>query len=255
MSAYYIIRLDDASEYMNYSKWISYFELFDKYKINPIIAVIPFNKDPKMINNNPDADFWNKVRDWQSKGYRVAMHGYEHVYTSNSGGIIGMNKRSEFAGVSLEEQVGMLSRSYQKFADEKIMPEIFVSPAHSFDKNTLKALKRVTNIKYISDGYYLNVIRKNEFIWIPQQLWEPKEKLKGVWTICIHPETSNLKDFEKVNSFIQQHSNDFADPLSLKACAISTADRLYWFQRRFKLKLRDLVVKYFKEKSKYYGNY
>lgn len=244
MPAQYIIRLDDASEYMDYTKWTPYFELFDQYKIIPIIAVIPFNKDPKMLNKNPDCSFWNKVRDWHNKGYRIAMHGYEHVYSTSNSGLVGINKRSEFAGIPLEKQIEMLSKSYQKFVDEKITPEIFVAPAHSFDRNTIRALKRATRIRYISDGYYLNVIRKDGLNWIPQQLWEPKEKTKGVWTLCYHPETSNLRHYEEVSKFIQKHSKGFTDPLSLSVSAIRASDWLYFVQKKIKLKLKDLFVKY-----------
>lgn len=88
MSPKYIIRLDDASEFMDYEKWDPFFIILDKFRIKPIIAVIPFNKDPEMTNKNNDLGFWSKVRLWQEKGYRIALHGYSHLYSNRNSGII-----------------------------------------------------------------------------------------------------------------------------------------------------------------------
>jgi len=211
MVAKYLIRLDDASEYMDYNKWDKYFKIFDKYNIKPIIAVIPFNKDPKLINNNPDKNFWDKVRNWQKNGYLIGMHGYEHVYLTNQSGIIGLNNKSEFAGVPVEKQIKMISRAYEKFKKECIDVKIFVAPAHSFDYNTLFVLKNYTNIEYISDGFFVNPLILYGFKWIPQQLWKPKLKINGIWTICYHPESDNEEKFEILSKFIQNNNSLFID--------------------------------------------
>jgi hypothetical protein len=241
MAAKYIIRLDDASEYMDYDKWNPYFELFDKYNIKPIIAVIPFNKDPKMIIKNLDNKFWDRVRLWQQKEYRIALHGYEHLYTNPNSGIIGLNKFSEFAGVPLRKQIEMLTKASKKFEDERIETNIFVSPAHSFDINTLIALKQATCIKYISDGFFLNPIQKDGFNWIPQQLWEPKIKSKGVWTICYHPETSDNSVISSLEFFLRNHSKYIVDPLSLDFKHIKFEDILFTQYMGIKIGLHRIV--------------
>jgi|WetSurMetagenome_2_1015567.scaffolds.fasta_scaffold28270_3 hypothetical protein len=238
MPAQYIIRLDDASEYMEHSKWEPYFELFDRHHIHPIIAVIPYNKDSKMVHDHPDKQFWDKARLWQQKGYRLALHGYKHVYTTTNSGVIGMNKRSEFAGVDALTQTEMLARSQKKFDDEKIISEIFVAPAHSFDKNTLKALKKATKIQYISDGFFLNSITRNGFKWIPQQLWEPQAKQKGVWTICLHPEIAGASSLSALEKFITDQKEYIADPMALVFVPIQLKDKLYFFYKKRYMKLR-----------------
>ena len=215
MPAKYLIRLDDASEFMDHEKWNPYFEIFDKFSIKPIIAVIPFNKDPEMINKNPDPGFWDNVRNWQKKGYHIALHGYEHLYLTKKSGLIGKNKRSEFAGVLLEKQKDMLEKGYNKFKEEGIDTKIFIAPAHSFDKNTVKALKEITIIEYISDGYFLNPVFSMGIKWIPQQLWKPKTKKYGVWTICYHPEILGKNHFDLLKSFILTHNNQFINLLNL----------------------------------------
>jgi len=241
MKPTYIIRLDDASEYMNYDKWNPFFSLFDKYSVTPIIAVIPFNKDPEMVHANPDPLFWGKVRLWQDKGYHIALHGYEHLYTNKVSGIIGLNNYSEFAGVSFEQQCDMLLQAYNKFREEKITTDIFVAPAHSFDRNTLRALKKVTSINHISDGYFMNSVKIDGFNWIPQQLWSPKPKSKGVWTICYHPETSNSSIIDSLESFLKNNSRYFVDPMTLGFKKMKAEDYLLSFFMKWKNRLQKIL--------------
>lgn len=238
MSAQYVFRLDDASEYMDYEKWNRYFELFDLYNIKPVIAVIPFNRDPKLINRKPDIHFWEKVRHWQSKGYRIALHGYEHIYATKNSGILGINRRSEFAGIDYLKQKKMITESYKKFEDESINVDIFVAPAHSFDRNTLKALESVTHIRYISDGFFLNPVKIGKFKWIPQQLWEPKNKSKGTWTICLHPETEEKQTFSELSKFIKEKSGKVKDPLTLTFSSLKLYDILFCCYKRTYYSLR-----------------
>jgi hypothetical protein len=245
MTARYIIRVDDASEYMDHSKWDPFFDLFDKYQIRPIIAVIPFNKDPKMANNKADVNFWERVRNWQLKGYRIGLHGFEHKYSNHNSGIIGMNKYSEFAGVPFENQMEMISKAYNKFEDERVRPDIFVAPAHSFDKNTLKALKTHGNIKCISDGFFFNPVIRDEIKWIPQQLWGPEIKSKGVWTICYHPETSDNSVVNSLNLFLKDNIEAFVDPLSLEFHKMEFEDFVYSKYMKFYMEVRS-VFNFFK---------
>lgn len=47
----YIMRLDDASEYMDVEKWQRMEDLLDKYHIKPIVGVIPDNQDSDMVES------------------------------------------------------------------------------------------------------------------------------------------------------------------------------------------------------------
>jgi len=206
MRAKYIIRLDDASEYMHPEKWDKYFRLFDKYEIKPIISVIPSNKDPQMTKSLPDENFWDLVKTLKTKGYCIAMHGFDHVYLNSNGGLLNINRYSEFAGLSLAQQKEKLKKAQNIFEQHSIYPEIFVAPGHSFDKNTIAALKEVTTIKIISDGYANKGYKKFGINWIPQQLWGPKHKYFGLWTICIHPEICSDDYFIRLENFIARNS-------------------------------------------------
>lgn len=61
----YIMRLDDASEYMDVPKWKRMEDLLDAYHIKPLVGIIPDNKDPSLVNVYPrDVNFWETVDRW-----------------------------------------------------------------------------------------------------------------------------------------------------------------------------------------------
>ena len=89
----YIVRLDDACPTMDRKKWNRFFNILDKYYIKPIVAVIPNNEDKDMLIDEYDKNFWDKVREWQNKKYNIALHGFNHVYSSNASGLVPINKK------------------------------------------------------------------------------------------------------------------------------------------------------------------
>lgn len=210
MPAKYLIRLDDACPSFSYLKWKKFFDLFDKYDIKPIIAVIPHNEDPSLMKENrSDEEFWAMVKKWQKKNYCIAMHGYNHCYINDDSGIFRITKHSEFANTSLKEQESKLRKSQQIFDKNNIKTQVFVAPSHSLDINTIKALKNVTNINFISDGLYINPFRLNSMNFVPCQLWHPKCKKEGIWTICVHPETITDSAFNDIEDFIKRTHKQF----------------------------------------------
>ena len=98
------MRLDDAADRMNVDNWNKMEKILDLYQIKPLVGVIPNCCDKEMLKYDVDDQFWDKISVWKQNGWTIALHGYEHVYCTNNGGINPVNYRSEFAGVSLEEQ-------------------------------------------------------------------------------------------------------------------------------------------------------
>ena len=138
----YILRLDDASDYMDIEKWMRMERLLDKYQIKPIFGIIPKNGDESLVSKyQQNPEFWSLMHSWIDKGWIPAMHGYEHRYVTEDGGINPVNKRSEFAGLPYEEQAEKIRKGYQILDQHGIKPEIFFAPSHTFDKNTLKGIK------------------------------------------------------------------------------------------------------------------
>jgi len=205
----YIIRLDDACPTMDWKKWNTIFNILDRFNIKPIVAVIPDNEDESMFIDSYNKNFWSEVKYWESKGYHIAMHGFNHKYISNFSGIIPMNDKSEFAGVNLNIQRDKIQRGWHIFKKYGITPRIWVAPSHTFDKNTLKILKDETDIKIISDGIALYPYNKDGFFWIPQQLWWYSKKKDGIWTICLHPNNMSFEQIEELETIINSHHNEF----------------------------------------------
>jgi predicted deacetylase len=72
---------------MNIKKWQEMESLLDRHGIRPIVGVIPHNLDPSLVNKfEYNQKFWDLVINWEAKGWTVAMHGYNHVYETTSGG-------------------------------------------------------------------------------------------------------------------------------------------------------------------------
>lgn len=207
--AFYLVRLDDASPWMDRNKWGRVEETLDRYGVTPLVAVIPDNHDSREKVSPADPGFWEKVRGWAEKGWLICQHGYRHVYDTDDPGLIPINRRSEFAGHSFEEQCRRIRRGWEILQEKGLQTRIWVAPAHTFDNNTLKALKEVTGIDIISDGLALYPYEEDGFLWVPQQLWRGRPRLWGTWTICLHPNTMTEKDFSRLESFLARNHSRF----------------------------------------------
>lgn len=227
----YLIRLDDASDYMNLEKWHKMEQLLDEFSIKPVFGIIPKNEDPEMVNNyQRDPNFWKLVNRWISKGWIPAMHGYEHRYVTEDGGINPVNNRSEFAGLSYEVQAGKIRMGYTILKEHGIQPELFFAPSHTFDINTLKALYKETPIRIISDTIANDVYYKKPFYFIPQQSGRVRNLPFKVVTFCYHPNTMGNDDFEGLKKFLQSN----------RGKAVSVLDKI---KKERKLSLYDEVLR------------
>tara|TARA_A100001015_G_scaffold102514_1_gene113861 strand:- start:1227 stop:2003 length:777 start_codon:yes stop_codon:yes gene_type:complete len=213
--AKYIIRLDDASHFSNFKKWDAIERILEKYDIKPIVAVIPKNMDNSIFYSKYRSDFWTIIKRWDTKGWNIAIHGYKHIfhYVERNKLIFPFYNRSEFAGLTLNEQRQKINKSNEIFLKNKINPKIWISPGHCMDNITLEAIKLETEIKIISDGISFYPYSFRGLHFIPQQLWKLKKKFFGIWTICLHPDTmseSEIKEFDKsLSLFVKK--NDFLD--------------------------------------------
>lgn len=212
MSARYLIRLDDACSTMNRGKWALVERVLDEVGVKPIVAVVPDNRDPALIFEDADIAFWDKVRAWQGKGWTVAMHGHTHVmYPTDHKLLVPYYKRSEFAGLSAETQSAKIRAAWQLFLTQRIVPEVWVAPAHSFDLLTLKAIREETSIRVVSDDIAWNTFYEHDFHWIPQQLWTFADHWSGLWTVCLHP---NQMSETAIGSFAKTLDAGFRDRLT-----------------------------------------
>ena len=207
--AKYILRLDDACPTMKLSSWQRIEKKLDQYCIKPIVAVIPKNKDTTMFIDPHNEKFWHMVRNWEGKGWCIAMHGYTHRYDSSEGGFARLKTQSEFAGIAPQIQEKRILRGYAKLKAVGLSPSVWVAPSHTFDTATLRALTEKTDIRIISDGWSFRPYLDYDFIWIPQQISWFKSLIFGTWTICIHPNTMLEEDIVKFEKMLDKNFSKF----------------------------------------------
>lgn len=212
----YVMRLDDASEYMDSDKWLRMEALLDKYNIKPIYGIIPANKDPELLKYNKVDDFWDIMRRWQDKGWIPALHGFSHVFETEKGGINPVNNRSEFAGVKYETQCKKLRDGFFVLNKNGIRARVFFAPAHTFDENTIKALKNETDIRIISDTIADDIYYENDVYFVPQQSGHCRELPFKVVTFCYHPNLMNDKDYFELESFLKKNNKEFVSLIDIK---------------------------------------
>lgn len=145
------VRFDDICESMDWGQFNKAIELMDKYNIKPLLGVVPQNKDLHLMKGDYNHSFWDIIKDLQNRGYAIAMHGYVHVYDIKSRGIVNLGCDSEFAGHSYDVQFEKIKKGKEILERHGIKTDIFFAPSHSYDKNTLRAL-RDNGFKYLSDG-------------------------------------------------------------------------------------------------------
>lgn len=213
--ARYMIRLDDACPSMAHAKWARFEDVFARFGVKPIVAVVPDNQDPNLQRDAVDPTFWDTVRAWADKGWRIALHGHTHVYTTREKGLVPLNARSEFAGVPAEEQRRKIATGYSLLQEKGLAPKIWVAPAHSFDLHTLEALRQETDIRIISDGLATAPYTEHGFTWLPAQNWRVKKKSTGLWTSCYHPNDTPEKELKILESFLQDNAAALVDDLDL----------------------------------------
>ena len=203
-----LIRIDDVCENMDWKLMSKLESLFDKYSIKPVLGVIPHNKDDSFFSFPRNDNFWEQVRNWQSKGWEIVQHGYTHIYDKlceKKSDYFNYGGGSEFFGHSLEVQEKRIRSGLEKFKREKINIRSFFAPNQTYDKNTFLALKNC-GIKEVIDGYGLMPYYENDIKFIPQ-LFEKIILLPfGIQSTKLHLHTWKDTDYENFENFIKTNS-------------------------------------------------
>lgn len=234
----YLLRLDDASERWNRTNWLRMHQLCQKHGIKPIVAIIPLNQFEKCLVYSKDPAYHATMKAWLQEGWTPALHGYHHVLHASRGGLNPVNNRSEFVGLPLVKQRELIRNGIFALKEIGINPSVFVAPAHTFDENTLKALKAESNIDIISDTIATDIYYQDEFYYIPQQSGNVRELKFPTVTFCYHPNTMTDSSFEKLDTFLNQHQNEFTsfDKLVFRKRSLNLNDRLlramYFMKRK-----------------------
>lgn len=206
----YLLRLDDASPFMDIHKWEMITDIIDLYNIKPLVGIVPNNQDPNIQIEHNITRYQSLLSKWKANKWKFALHGYDHVYLSESGGINPIHKRSEFAGLDYKLQYEKLKRGYDLLIKQGIEPEYFYAPSHTFDDLTIAALKAATPIRIISDTFATRPYLYKDITIIPQQIGIFRAiKLPGIWTFCYHPNSMKECDLLTFEMFCKKYHRYF----------------------------------------------
>jgi peptidoglycan/xylan/chitin deacetylase (PgdA/CDA1 family) len=172
--------------------------------VKPILAVVPDNRDPKLMQDPPSPAFWDRMRACQARGWTIALHGYQHTYVNGEPGLLRLNRQSEFAGLAYETQLEKLRQGLAVFAREGLRAEAWVAPSHSFDWATVAALA-AAGIRTISDGMGLAPFTDPlGSVWVPQQFASMRPMPFGIWTFCYHLDSFTGSDMATFRTRLRQ---------------------------------------------------
>ena len=201
----YFFRIDDIAPNMNWENFNLLISIFKKHNIKPLLAVIPDNKDPKLLEYPFISDFWITINELKQDDWIIGQHGWQHLVQAG-GGMLKIHNSGEFGGLDLNVQEKMIRNGKDIISSKFEQSEIFVAPRHSFDHNTVKALRH-NNFKFISDGIGLYPFKKWGIVWLPQILWRPRKWLFGLITVALHPNTMTHDEFTNLRKFIETKRN------------------------------------------------
>ena len=207
-----IIRIDDVCPSMNREKFERYISEFNALGIKPLLGIIPLCED-NSINYGHMDDFWELMREMQDEGYPIAMHGVNHVYCTQAKGLVCNRKMSEFSSLSFDEQKEKLLLGKNELEDKGIHTDTFMAPGHSYDRNTLRALKTI-GFEYVTDGRSAKPYVLEGIKCIPAMGPWKRHSGRGILTICLHPSSDSESNLKSVIDLINRN-NDRVMPFEL----------------------------------------
>ena len=199
------IRMDDITPDMDWGKFNRFKDLLDAHRITPLIGVVPKNKDEKLSINPAREDFWDYIKALRDRGWVVAMHGYKHRYTTKNPGLFPIGGKSEFAGLPYARQDEMIRKAKRILRTNGIETDIFMAPSHSFDRDTLMALKK-NGFNRLTDGFGTGPFRAEDMIFYPIAVKRSdslKDTRDGIVSFVYHANTMEDKDFDKLKELLE----------------------------------------------------
>lgn len=202
------VRMDDITPDMNWENFLRFKKLCDLYQIRPLIGVVPENQDSMLKVDSERKDYWKYLLELQKEGWVIAQHGVTHVYRTKKKGCFPLNALSEFAGLSYEKQYELLKRGKECLLLHGVQTDIFMAPAHSYDKQTLRALKKLGFTK-LTDGFGDEPYKWKGLIFYPISFKKSNSlrKTKGYTTFVVHTNMMNDKDFERYEYLFKENQD------------------------------------------------
>ena len=243
----FLIRFDDIHPEMNHYNFQRMIDLMSGYGIKGILGVIPDNRDKGLQKSKVDPNFWEKIKRLENKGFWIAQHGYQHVYDTQNGGILNLNLQSEFAGHPYAIQKGKMGAGKKILEEKGLFPTLFMAPSHSFDQTTLTVAKELDYA--ITDGFGLWPRYKKGLLNIPQLFASPFHFGIGLYTICLHTDVMNDKDFARLEEHLRKNHKRYISPeqlsqytLQRKQYFLLLLDQIVGISLRYLLQIKRQVL-------------
>lgn len=213
------IRMDDITPDMDWTRFLRFKALCDLYQVKPLIGVVPDNQDAMLRIDEPRADFWEYLHTLRQEGWVLAQHGAKHVYRTKKKGCFPLNALSEFAGLSYQEQYEALKNGRDILEAHGLHTDFFMAPAHSYDKNTLRALKELGFTK-LTDGFGRQPYCWRGLTFYPISFKQSSSlrQDKGYTTFVIHANTMKDEDFCRYETLFREHQDKFISYAEYMQC-------------------------------------
>lgn len=230
-----VFRLDDICDTMNIGRFFQMKELLDRYDIKPLLGIVPLNEDRTLVMNEPYHNFLELMHSCKNSGWSIAMHGTHHLYDTAVKGIATRRPKSEFAGKALAEQISLIKEGREKMIADGLYTDIFFAPGHSYDRNTIFALKDC-GFHVISDGRTRQNYQWKGMNFVPVRHYGLYMEPGGqITTMCFHLNNMDEQDFDKTEKYIVKHIENiisFDEAKVLPKCNTSIAladERIFVF--------------------------
>ena len=101
-----------------------------------------------------------------------------------------------------------IKKGYDIFKKQKIDAKVFFALCHTFDENTLQALKEDTNIRIVSDTIANDVYKMDDFFFLSCQEGKCRSLPFKFVTIALHPNEMKENDFAYLEQFLNANLNN-----------------------------------------------
>ncbi|MCR4651644.1 MAG: DUF2334 domain-containing protein [Lachnospiraceae bacterium] len=222
-----VIRIDDINECMNWDKFDRVRLILEEADIAPLIGIVPYNEDDNICGGIRREDYVDYLQELVSKGWHIALHGYNHRYTTKKGGLFPLNDFSEYAGLPYEQQATMIEEGLKRLKELGLETDIFMAPAHSYDRNTLRALTD-KGIRYVTDGFGSQPYEYKGLIFLPilKRSGDAISDREGISTLVLHTNTMTDEEIDNFGKKIRDHRDRFTDYDEIRSAAPVRRGRL-----------------------------
>ena len=199
-----VIRIDDVHERMNWQNFEFFTEMLLNCGMTAILGIVPQCEDRKLIVSDTERSFWQRIEFLAMNGFKISQHGFRHLYDSSGDTVLKGNTRSEFAGLSFEDQFNRLSRGKKLLEQRGFSIDTFMAPGHSFDLNTLHCLREL-GFKNVTDGYGIWPYHSHGLKFVPQLFSVPHGLNFGVYTTCFHLDSLDRTQIKLIFDSLSRH--------------------------------------------------